>query len=78
MTIQTIHHFLDPFSLLHLDLKHLRDSISHKVLQICKQSTQIASIYLNAFRSNSIESEMISFEDCAKMAVAKLKDFILG
>ena len=55
------HHFLDPFSLLHLDLKLQRDSTSHRkigdineALQICKQSTQIASIYINAFRRNSI------------------------
>ena len=63
-------HFLDPLSSLHLDLKLQRDSSIHRkigdinrALQICKQSTQTASVYLNAFRNDLINSEMISFED---------------
>ena len=54
-----LHHFFDPSSLLHLDLKLQKDSSNHKkignineALQIYKQSTQTASVYLNAFRSN--------------------------
>ena len=64
------HHFFDPSSLLHLDLKLQKDSSNHRkignineALQICKQSTQTASVYLNAFRNDSIDSEMLSFED---------------
>ena len=48
----------------------------NEALQICKQSLQIASVYVNVFRSNSITSEMLSFEDCEEMAKAKLKHFI--
>ena len=79
------HYSFDPFSSLHLDLKLYRDSTnqwkigdsrSNEALQICKQSTQTASIYLNAFRSDSKKSKMISSEDCVMMAKAKLKCFI--
>ena len=63
-------HFLDPLSSLHLDLKHQRYSSNHQkigdineALQICEQSTQTASVYLNAFRNDLINSEIISFED---------------
>ena len=45
------HHFRDPLSSLHLDLKLQRDSMNprkigdiNEALQICKQSTQTASI----------------------------------
>ena len=48
----------------------------NEALRICKRSTPSASVYLTALRSNSINSEMISFEDCVKMANAKLNYFI--
>ena len=67
------HHFLDPFSLLHLDLKIQRDSSNHgkigdinEALRICKQSAQTAAVYLNAFRNDLINSEMISFGNLRK------------
>lgn len=76
-------HFLDPFSTLYLDLKLQRDSSNHRkigdineALRICKQSMQTVSVYLIAFRSNLMNSEMILFEDCVEMAKAKLKYFI--
>ena len=76
-------YFLDPFSSLYLDLKIQRDSSNHRkigdineALRICRQSTQTAFVYLNAFRSDLINSKMISFEDCVKMAKAKLNYFI--
>ena len=77
------HNFFDPSSLLHLNLKLQKDSSNHRkignineALQICKQSTQTASVYLNAFRSNSLNSERISLEDCLEMAKAKWSNFI--
>ena len=76
-------YILDFFSSLHEDLMLKRDSSNHRkigdineALRICKQSTQTACIYLNAFRSNLINSEMISFEDCVEMAKVKLNNFI--
>ena len=76
-------YFLDPFSSLHLDLKLQRDSSNHRkigdineALRICKRSTQSASVYLTAFRRNSMNSGMISFEDFVEMANAKLNYFI--
>ena len=35
----------------------------NEALRICEQSTQTASVYLNAFRNDLIDSEMISFKD---------------
>ena len=57
-------------------MDHRKIGDINEALQICKQSTQIASVYLNAFRSNSIKSKMISFENYVEMAKAKLKYFI--
>ena len=39
-------------------------------------STQTASVFLSAFKSDSINSKMISFEDCVEMIKAKLNIFI--
>ena len=76
-------YFLDPLSSLHLNLQLQRDSSNHRkfgdineALQISKQSTQTASVYLSAFRRHLINSEKISSEDCVEMAKAKLYYFI--
>ena len=61
----------------------LKDTTNHQkigdineALRICKQSTQTAFVYLDAFRSDLTNNEMISFEDYVEMAKVKLNYFI--
>ena len=74
--------FLLPILSLHLDSQFSKELLNHRkigdineALQICKQATQIAYFQLKVFRSYQKKSEMISSEDCGKMAKVKLKYF---
>ena len=75
-------HFLDSFTLLHLNLKPQIDFTNYKkigdineALLICKQSTQTASVYLNAFRSNSKKFKIKSGKSEIEIFHSKLNNF---
>ena len=44
-------------------MNHRKIGDINEALRICEQSMQTASVYLNAFNNDFMNSEMISFED---------------